>query len=79
MVLLVPAFRPRRLASLALAAVIGLAIAAPGAAVAVTAPVDEATLSATETAMVAALNLDRTSHGLVPVRAEGRVLRHESR
>jgi uncharacterized protein YkwD len=74
MVLHVPALRRRRLASLALAAVIGLAIAAPGASVAAAAPVDEATLSATESAMVAQLNADRTAKGLVPVRVDARLM-----
>jgi uncharacterized protein YkwD len=74
MVPLVTAPRRRRLASLALAALLGLAIAAPGAAVAVTTPVDEGALSAAEAAMVSALNLDRTSHGLVPVRVDARLM-----
>jgi uncharacterized protein YkwD len=71
---LVPALRRRRLASLAIAALLGFAIAAPGAAVAETAPVDQAALSAAETAMVAALNLDRTSHGLIRVRVDTRLM-----
>jgi len=71
---LVPALRRRRLASLAIAALLGFAIAAPGAAVAETLPVDQAVLSAAETAMVAALNLDRTSHGLIPVRVDTRLM-----
>jgi uncharacterized protein YkwD len=74
MALHVPALRRRRLASLALAAVIGLAIAAPGASVAATPPVDEVTLSSNETAMVAQLNADRTANGLVPVRVDARLM-----
>jgi uncharacterized protein YkwD len=74
MAFLVPALRHRRLASLALAAILGLAIVAPGATIAVTAPVDAAALSAAETAMVAALNADRTAKGLVPVRIDTRLM-----
>jgi len=74
MVPFIPALRRGRLASLALAAVLGLVIAAPGGALATTAPVDEVALSAAETAMVAALNLDRTSHGLIPVRVDPRLM-----
>ena len=74
MALHVPALRRRRLASLALAAVIGLAIAAPGAAVAATTPVDAATLSANETAMVAAAERRPDRHGLVPVRVDARLM-----
>jgi uncharacterized protein YkwD len=64
----------RRLASLTLVAVLGAAIAAPGGSVAGTPSVDEATLSAAETAMVAALNADRTSLGLVAVRVDPRLM-----
>jgi uncharacterized protein YkwD len=71
---LVIALGGRRLASLALAAVLGVAILAPGAAVATTTTVDEAALTSAESAMVAALNLDRTSHGLVPVRIDVRLM-----
>ena len=74
MAFLVPALRRRRLASLALAAILGLAVIAPGAAIAVTAPPDEAAVSAAETAMVAALNADRTAKGLVPVRVDARLM-----
>jgi uncharacterized protein YkwD len=71
---LVIALGRRRLASLALAAVLGLAILAPGAAVATTTTVDEAALTSAESAMVTTLNLDRTSHGLVPVRIDDRLM-----
>jgi uncharacterized protein YkwD len=74
MVLHAPALRRRRLASLALAAVLGLVIAAPGTAVAETTPVDEVTLSANEASMVAQLNADRTAKGLVPVRIDARLM-----
>ncbi|MEO5939972.1 MAG: CAP domain-containing protein [Candidatus Limnocylindrales bacterium] len=64
----------RRLASLALIAVLGAAFAAPGGAVAETVPVEPAALTAAETAMVAALNVDRTERGLVPVRVDIRLM-----
>jgi len=69
----------RRLASLALLAVLGAAIAAPSMTTATTATtttttVDAATLTATEAAMVSALNADRTSHGLVAVRVDARLM-----
>ena len=70
----VPAPSRRRLASLALVAVLGAAIVAPGAAVATSITIDEATLSATEMAMVATLNADRTALGLVPVRVDPRLM-----
>src|SRR5829696_6241508 len=54
------ALRPRRLASLSLAAILGLALVGPSGAAAATAPaVDPAVISTTERAMVAALNADR--------------------
>jgi uncharacterized protein YkwD len=74
MVSFIPALRRGRLASLALAAVIGLVISAPGGTLATDAPVDGAALSAAETAMVAALNHDRTVAGLVPVRVDARLM-----
>ena len=74
MVLHMPALGRRRLASLTLVAVLGTAIAAPGATTATSAPTDEATLSAAETAMVAALNKDRTDRGLVAVRVDPRLM-----
>ena len=74
MVPTVPAPSRRRLASLALVAVLGAAIVAPGAAVATSITVDEATLSAAESAMVAALNADRTALGLIPVRVDARLM-----
>jgi uncharacterized protein YkwD len=64
----------RRLASLALAAILGAAIAAPVAATATTTTVDNATLSTMEMAMVTALNADRVAHGLVAVRVDPRLM-----
>jgi uncharacterized protein YkwD len=63
----------RRLASLALVAVLGAVIAAPGAATATTTggAVD---VTPYESAMVAALNVDRTARGLVPVRTDARLM-----
>jgi uncharacterized protein YkwD len=63
----------RRLASFALVTVLGVAIAAPGAATATT-TVDAAGLTAAETAMVSALNADRADHGLVAVRVDPRLM-----
>jgi uncharacterized protein YkwD len=68
-----PALGRRRLASVALVAVLGAVIAAPGAAVATT-TLDDAGLSAAETTMVAALNADRTARGLVQVRVDARLM-----
>ena len=50
------------------------AIAIPSTASATTYTVDAATLAATEAAMVAALNQDRTERGLVPVRIDTRLM-----
>ena len=72
MVSSVRALSRRRLASFILVAVLGAAIAAPGAALATT--LDEAGLTALESAMVAALNANRTALGLVPVRADARLM-----
>jgi uncharacterized protein YkwD len=69
-----PALGRRRLASLALVAVLGAAVAAPGATTATTTTVDDATLTATEAAMVSTLNADRTAHGLVTVRVDARLM-----
>jgi uncharacterized protein YkwD len=69
-----PALTRRRLASLALVAVLGAAIAAPGAATATVTTLDAAGLSAAETAMVTALNTDRTVRGLVAVRVDARLM-----
>jgi uncharacterized protein YkwD len=63
-----------RLASLSLAALLGAAIAAPGGALATVTPVDAATVSAAETAMVARLNADRTAVGLVAVQVDPRLM-----
>ena len=70
----VPALGRRRLASLAILAVLGTALVAPGATTATTAPVDDVVLTSLETAMVSALNDDRTAHGLVPVRVDARLM-----
>lgn len=69
-----PAPRRRRLASLALVAVVGAIIALPGPAAAETAPVDAAAITAAESAMVQALNNDRTALGLIPVRVDTRLM-----
>ena len=63
----------RRLASLAVAAVLGVAIVAPGGATATTTD-DAAALTAAETAMVQALNADRAAVGLVAVRVDPRLM-----
>ena len=65
----------RRSTSLIIAAVLGVVILAP-AAVAATAPppVSAAAVTAAETAMVAALNADRTALGLVPVQVDARLM-----
>lgn len=63
----------RRLASLALVAVLGAVIAAPGAASATTTG-GAVNVTAYETAMVATLNADRTARGLVPVRTDARLM-----
>jgi uncharacterized protein YkwD len=63
----------RRLASLILAAAAISALLVPAGARA-SASVDEATLSSLESAMVALLNADRTSRGLVPVRVDSRLM-----
>lgn len=66
----------RRLASLTVAAVLGLAILAPAATAATDAPprVSDVAISAAEKAMVAALNADRTALGLVPVQVDARLM-----
>ena len=64
----------RRLASLTLVAVLGAAIAGPSGSIAASQGADEATLSAAESAMVAALNQDRATYGLVPVRVDTRLM-----
>ena len=63
----------RRLASVLLAAIAVAAIVVP-AAVTASSPVDDATLSSLESAMVSALNQDRTDRGLVPVRVDSRLM-----
>src|SRR5258706_5010659 len=72
----VPVLGRRRLAALTLVAILAAAIAAPAAATATatSTPVDDATLSAAETAMVSALNADRAAHGLVAVRVDPRLM-----
>jgi len=74
MVSLLYALRGGRLAPLAIAALISLVIAAPGGTLATDASVDGTALSAAESAMVAALNHDRTVQGLVPVRVDARLM-----
>lgn len=70
-----PATGHRRLASLAIVAVLGLAILAPASVAATTPPpVDAATVSAAELSMVAALNANRTALGLVPVQTDARLM-----
>ena len=65
----------RRLTSLIIAAVLCLAILAPSAVAATApAPVSAAAVTAAETAMVAALNADRTALGLVPVHVDARLM-----
>ena len=69
------ALRPRRLASLSLVAVLGLAIAGPSTVGAASEPaVDQAVISASESAMVAALNANRTARGLVKVQVDSRLM-----
>jgi uncharacterized protein YkwD len=62
----------RRLASLLLGLAALAALIAPATATATT--VDAATISSLEKAMIAALNEDRTELGLVPVRADARLM-----
>jgi uncharacterized protein YkwD len=73
-----PAPRLRRLASVVLASMAILAIAAPGGASAATATAttatDDPSVSALELDMVAALNQNRTDLGLVPVRIDSRLM-----
>ena len=69
-----PALGRRRLASLALLAVLGAAMAGPGAATATVATLDAAGLSAAEAAMVSTLNADRADRGLVAVRVDTRLM-----
>lgn len=65
----------RRLTSLTIAAVLGLAILVPAAVTATTpAPVSAEAITVAEKAMVAALNADRTALGLVPVQADARLM-----
>ncbi len=65
----------RRLTSLIIAAVLGLAVLAPAAVAATTpAPVSATAITAAEKAMVAALNADRTALGLVPVQVDARLM-----
>jgi uncharacterized protein YkwD len=73
-----PALSRRRLATIAFAAILGAAIAAPVGATATTTSttttVDDATLTAAESAMVTALNADRAAHGLIAVRVDPRLM-----
>jgi uncharacterized protein YkwD len=72
------AFGRPRLAALTLVAILAAAIAVPAAAAATstgaTTSDDTAAISAAETAMVSALNADRTAHGLVAVRVDARLM-----
>lgn len=65
-----PASRRSRLAPLMSLALLVAVIAVPAPAAAA----DAMTVSAAESAMVAALNADRTARGLVPVRADPRLM-----
>ena len=64
----------RRVASLLVATATIAAIAAPSTATAATDQVDATAITAAETAMVEALNTDRTERGLVPVRVDARLM-----
>lgn len=66
--------RRRRIASLILLTVLGAAIAAPGVSATTVPTLDEAGVSALESAMVTALNADRTALGLIPVRVDARLM-----
>lgn len=63
----------RRIAGLALAALIVTALAGPATTAAVVVP-DDSTITANEAAMVVALNKDRANAGLVPVRTDPRLM-----
>ncbi|HEU4573005.1 MAG TPA: hypothetical protein VFR93_09985, partial [Candidatus Limnocylindrales bacterium] len=63
----------RRLTAVVLAA-LALAATATPAAVRAADPVDEATLTTHEAAMVAALNTDRTDRGLIALRTDARLM-----
>ncbi len=65
---------PRRLASRSVLAVLVAALVLPVAAVAADLNVSAATVTAQEARMVALLNQDRAAIGLVPVRADGRLM-----
>jgi uncharacterized protein YkwD len=65
------ASRRSRLAPLLSLALLAAVIAAPAPAAATD---DSLAVSSAETAMVAALNADRTSRGLIPVRADARLM-----
>lgn len=64
----------RRLAPIALIALLGAALAVPAASTAVASTTDDAAITAAEAAMVTALNHDRTAHGLVAVRVDSRLM-----
>src|SRR5689334_16960183 len=68
-----PAPACRRLAPLLLAASV-LAALVPPPPIHASSAVDAAALSSLESAMVTALNADRTSHGLVTVRVDARLM-----
>jgi uncharacterized protein YkwD len=69
-----PALRRRRLSSLAFVALLAGLVAIPAPAAATSTAVDSSTISAAESAMVTALNADRTAAGLVPVRVDSRLM-----
>ena len=70
----VPALRSRRLAALLLPVIAIAAIGGPAAVTATTEPVDPVAISAAESAMVSALNADRTAKGLIPVLVDARLM-----
>jgi uncharacterized protein YkwD len=59
---------------MAIAAVLGAAIALPGGAAATSTTVDPAAVTAAEAAMVKSLNADRTAKGLVKVQVDTRLM-----
>ena len=65
---------PRRLSRLAPLLVVGLLAAVLGAPAGASAATDDLTVTQAELAMVDALNVDRTTRGLVPVRIDTRLM-----
>jgi uncharacterized protein YkwD len=64
----------RRLAALALLAIVGASLVGPALVAAAGPPVDPDTITAEESRMVSLLNADRTALGLVPVRVDDRLM-----